>query len=239
MFAAALASAACFGHSAPPASPGRSDISGQPAEGWWALRGVPARGCVDGDGQETSAGPGDVVTVRVLVRGGGLLSPVRAERGEPALSWPAGAASPESGGVAEVARAIGVVTRQRMHQTRVFERLSPSQAWERGEGDCTELADVGAALARGLGYESRVAAGVVDVDGALRFHAWVELATDSGWWGFDPTLSAAPVGVRWLRLDCGATAGQLGALEAAGAGVTAGAGQTASAALAALQAGPR
>lgn len=78
---------------------------------------------------------------------------------------------------------------------------SASDAFESGEGDCTEHACLLAAMARSAGLPTRMVAGLVAVpDGALtncRFHMWNEVYLDGHWIYVDATRP--PDKVKWSR----------------------------------------
>lgn len=86
----------------------------------------------------------------------------------------------------ETARAIYDWVIQRMtYAGYLAEELGAVQALVQGRGDCTEYADLVAALARAAGIPARVVGGyVVDRDTTPRpqdYHNWSELYLDGGW----------------------------------------------------------
>ena len=113
-----------------------------------------------------------------------------------------------------LAEEISEAVRQRIRQERVFESRPPAEILRRGRGDCTEIADLSAALLRGAGVAARVAVGVAPHQNALRWHAWVEY-WDGRWAPIDPTLGQHPVDAGHIRLGFAATAHQLTDLESA------------------------
>ena len=71
-----------------------------------------------------------------------------------------------------------------------------------GEGDCTEHAVLLAALARAVGLPSRVAIGLVYVQGVQSFvyHMWTEVFVDGRWYPLDATLARGGIGAAHLKL---------------------------------------
>ena len=69
-------------------------------------------------------------------------------------------------------------------------------------GDCNEHAQLFTAMARFLGIPTRVAAGLVYVDGKFYYHAWPEVyLTD--WVAVDPTFGQVPADAGHLRFTVG------------------------------------
>ncbi len=67
-------------------------------------------------------------------------------------------------------------------------------------GDCNEHSTLFAALARGVGIPTRVAVGLVYVDGHFGYHAWNEVLGADGWISVDPTWDQMPVDVGHIAL---------------------------------------
>src|SRR5262245_27780896 len=75
-------------------------------------------------------------------------------------------------------------------------------------GDCNEHAALYVAMARALGIPSRIAVGLVHVQGAFYYHAWAEVYLDEGrgrglWLPVDPTLNEFPADATHIRLARG------------------------------------
>ncbi|MCA1959608.1 MAG: lasso peptide biosynthesis protein [Desulfomonile sp.] len=62
-----------------------------------------------------------------------------------------------------------------------------------GEGDCNEHAVLAAALARAVGLPARVALGLVFMEDAFYYHAWVEYWAGASWFTGDPLMNQLPV----------------------------------------------
>ena len=58
------------------------------------------------------------------------------------------------------------------------------EAWRLGRGVCQDYAHIMIALCRKAGIPARYVAGMMIGEGAS--HAWVEIARDDKWYGFDP-----------------------------------------------------
>jgi len=61
------------------------------------------------------------------------------------------------------------------------------------EGDCNEHAVLAVALARAVGLPARVALGLVFMEDAFYYHAWVEYWGGSSWFTGDPLMNQLPV----------------------------------------------
>ena len=70
-------------------------------------------------------------------------------------------------------------------------------------GDCNEHAALFAALARALRIPTRIAAGVVYLDGAFYYHAWNEVCVDGRWLSVDTTRNEIPADLTHIRLADG------------------------------------
>lgn len=121
--------------------------------------------------------------------------------------------APGAASVRELADRVGRSVRARVRQQRVYGDRSPSQTWRSRRGDCTEIADVTAAILRDHGVEARVVGGVAPYDGELRWHAWVEYR-DGRWAALDPTFGEHPPGPGHIRMDTGRRSADLARLEA-------------------------
>ena len=67
-------------------------------------------------------------------------------------------------------------------------------------GDCNEHSTLFAALARAAGIPTRVAVGLVYIDGHFGYHAWNEVLAADGWLSVDPTWDQMPVDVGHIAL---------------------------------------
>ncbi len=79
---------------------------------------------------------------------------------------------------------------------------SAAEVCETKQGDCTEHAVFLAALARAVGIPSRLAVGLVYMEGASAFgyHMWTELRVGDVWVPFDATLGLGGAGATHLKL---------------------------------------
>ena len=75
-------------------------------------------------------------------------------------------------------------------------------------GDCNEHTTLFTALARAAGVPTRIAVGLVHLDGAFYYHAWPEVYL-SGWVPIDPTLGQYPADATHIRLLTGGIEQQL------------------------------
>jgi transglutaminase-like putative cysteine protease len=76
------------------------------------------------------------------------------------------------------------------------------QVLERGEGDCNEHAVLLLALTRAAGIPSRLAAGLVYVDGTFLYHAWNEVWLGR-WLPIDSALGQFPADATHIKLADG------------------------------------
>lgn len=83
------------------------------------------------------------------------------------------------------------------------------------EGDCNEHAVFFAALARSLGIPTKIAVGLVYMDGAFYYHAWNEVFLDK-WIPIDATFGEFPAGALRLRLSEGELSEQTQILSVVG-----------------------
>ena len=106
--------------------------------------------------------------------------------------------------IARAHRALAPRERARIFNQLVFESLEyssqiserPDHAghiWTRKGGSCADFAHVLLVLCRASGLAARYVAGFGPAPGAL--HAWVEVAFDGAWHGFDPTHGREAVGL--------------------------------------------
>ena len=69
-----------------------------------------------------------------------------------------------------------------------------------GQGNCASYASALAYLAKGLGYESRVATGSIDAaTGIPTSHAWTEIKVDGQWYIFDAEMDQAKANKEYYR----------------------------------------
>lgn len=83
------------------------------------------------------------------------------------------------------------------------------------KGDCNEHAVFYAALARSLGIPTKVAVGLVYMDGAFYYHAWNEVFL-GGWVPVDATFGEFPAGALRLKLSEGELSEQTQVLNVVG-----------------------
>ncbi len=72
-----------------------------------------------------------------------------------------------------------------------------------GRGDCNEHATLFTALARAAGIPTRIAAGLVYVDGRFVYHAWTEVRGRRDWLPVDPALRQFPADATHIALVYG------------------------------------
>lgn len=72
-----------------------------------------------------------------------------------------------------------------------------------GRGDCNEHATLFTALARAAGIPTRMAAGLVYVDGRFVYHAWCEVRGRRDWLPVDPALRQFPADATHIALVYG------------------------------------
>jgi hypothetical protein len=89
-----------------------------------------------------------------------------------------------------------------------FSIPSATQILETRQGDCNEHTVLYVALARALGLPSRVAVGLVYLDGSFFYHAWPEVWLGE-WVAVDPTFGQTPAGAAHLRFVTGGLAQQV------------------------------
>jgi hypothetical protein len=87
-------------------------------------------------------------------------------------------------------------------------------------GDCNEHTALYVALARAAGIPSRIAVGVVYLQGAFYYHAWPEVYVEGprgrGWLAVDPTFNQFPADATHIRLARGGLDRQAAILPAIG-----------------------
>jgi len=89
-----------------------------------------------------------------------------------------------------------------------FSIPSATQILETRQGDCNEHTVLYVAMARALGLPSRVAVGLVYLEGSFFYHAWPEVWLGE-WVAVDPTLGQFPAGAAHLRFITGGLAQQV------------------------------
>jgi len=89
-----------------------------------------------------------------------------------------------------------------------FTLPSALQVLQSGRGDCNEHTVLFVALARSLGLPSRVAVGLVYLEGSFYYHAWPEVWLGE-WVAVDPTFGQAPADGTHLRFMTGNLAQQV------------------------------
>ena len=86
----------------------------------------------------------------------------------------------------------------------------------RRRGDCNEHTALFVALARAVKIPTRIAAGLMHLDGAFYYHAWPEVWLDGEWVGVDPTFGQVPADAGHLRFTVGSLARQVELLRLLG-----------------------
>jgi len=74
---------------------------------------------------------------------------------------------------------------------------------ESRKGDCNEFAVLFASLARAAGVPTRIAMGLIYLDGAFYYHAWCESRLGHAWVAVDPVFNQLPADAAHLRLIAG------------------------------------
>ncbi|MCD7724400.1 MAG: transglutaminase family protein [Clostridiales bacterium] len=94
----------------------------------------------------------------------------------------------------------------RLHEEFFYEKnvtdvsTTAEEAWKLGRGVCQDYAHIMIALCREAGVAARYVTGMMIGEGAS--HAWVEIAEDGRWYGFDPT-NDKPVDDTYIKLGVG------------------------------------
>lgn len=83
------------------------------------------------------------------------------------------------------------------------------------QGDCNEHTVLYAAMARSIGIPTRMAAGLVMMDGRFYYHAWPEVYAGS-WVAVDPTFGQFPADATHIRLILGGPEKQIAILKLVG-----------------------
>ncbi len=94
-------------------------------------------------------------------------------------------------------RMLGDIARARIASVEFFGHHSARQSWKRRAGDCTEDANLYAALARAAGIPARVANGLVFMreryfgsENSFQPHSWVIAHVDGKWESFDISVGS-------------------------------------------------
>jgi hypothetical protein len=77
---------------------------------------------------------------------------------------------------------------------------SAREVLERLSGDCSEHAILMAAMARAVAIPTKVASGIVHVNGEFAYHMWVEVWTGQDWFALDPTIGEGSVDATHIKL---------------------------------------
>ncbi len=73
------------------------------------------------------------------------------------------------------------------------------------KGDCNEHAALFTALARSIGIPTKIAAGLVFMQGSFYYHAWNEVCLDENWYSIDTTTNQFPTDVSHVKFIEGET----------------------------------
>ncbi|MBN2106175.1 MAG: transglutaminase domain-containing protein [Deltaproteobacteria bacterium] len=92
---------------------------------------------------------------------------------------------------------------------------SALEVLEKKQGDCNEHAVLLTALCRAAGVPSRVAAGLVHLNGSFFYHAWCEVFLGS-WVSVDPTMDQVPADVSHIKFVDGDLENQISILKLIG-----------------------
>jgi transglutaminase superfamily protein len=94
------------------------------------------------------------------------------------------------------------------HQQLVYAENKPAgsvlRALEKGQGECTDFADLFTTLARAAGYPARTVYGLAykdDTQPTFMFHAWNEVLWNGKWQAVDPTWNQTPVDATHIPLS--------------------------------------
>jgi len=83
------------------------------------------------------------------------------------------------------------------------------------QGDCNEHTVLYTAMARSLGIPTRMASGIVMLDGRFYYHAWPEVYV-GGWVSIDPTFGQFPADATHIRFVEGGPARQIAIIKLIG-----------------------
>lgn len=83
-------------------------------------------------------------------------------------------------------------------------------------GDCNEHSTLFAAMARSVGIPTRLAVGIVAIEGRFGYHAWNEIWTADGWLSVDSTWDQMPADVGHVRFVLGGLSQQVEMLRVIG-----------------------
>ncbi len=87
--------------------------------------------------------------------------------------------------------------------TPTFSLPNTLEVLDSRKGDCNEFAVLFCSLARAAGVPTRVAMGLVYLDGKFYYHAWCESRLGGAWIAVDPVFNQFPADAAHLRLIAG------------------------------------
>lgn len=200
------------------------DLPARPRRAVYRVRGLPAdwAGLTGGTQRKMEGeGPGVRVEVDLGLKEGhateaDLAATTAVNTNDPRVL----AAAREAAGGArgeEAARKIGAWVHRNLRKEISFTLPTASDVLVSRAGDCNEHTVLYVAMARALGIPSRIACGVVSLDGRFLYHAWPEVYLDGkGWIPADPTFGEFPASAGRIRLATGEITEQARILGLAG-----------------------
>lgn len=103
----------------------------------------------------------------------------------------------------EKVRSILAWMQRNITTSPTFSLPNTLEVLESRQGDCNEFAVLFCSLARAAGVPTRVAMGLVYLDGAFYYHAWCECRLGGAWIAVDPVFNQFPADAAHLRLIAG------------------------------------
>ena len=103
----------------------------------------------------------------------------------------------------EAVRKIITYVDKKLVDKPTFSIPNALDALDSGEGDCNEHAALAVALLRAIGIPSRVEVGLVYVNGAFYYHAWVGVYLGGKWISTDPTFNQVIADPTHVKLEYG------------------------------------
>jgi hypothetical protein len=105
-------------------------------------------------------------------------------------------------GIEAVEKIISYVD-EKLADKPTFSIPNALDALESGEGDCNEHSALAVALLRAVGIPSRVEVGLVYVNGAFYYHAWIGVYLGGKWISNDPTFGQVIADPTHVKLEYG------------------------------------
>jgi len=103
----------------------------------------------------------------------------------------------------EALRKIDSYVDEKLTDKPTFSIPNALDALDSGEGDCNEHSALAVALLRAIGIPSRVEVGLVYVNGAFYYHAWIGVYLGGKWISSDPTFDQVIADPTHVKLEYG------------------------------------